>query len=176
MKIGHRSIALIVAAAFAVVAAFGASTAAFADTVKVGVIAPFSGPTAAFGTAWKQAIDAYQKQHGNTVAGHKVEIVMRDLPGPDPLKAKELFYRDRALFDRLLERITQAVTDLLLMQVDAGVDAVQIFDTSAETLAADAYEAASGRWIRAIAAALPPSIPVIVYVRGAPMAFQSLAD
>jgi branched-chain amino acid transport system substrate-binding protein len=84
MKIGHRSVALAVAAALS------ASTAASADTVKVGIIAPFSGPTAAFGTAWKQAIDAYQKQHGHTVGGHKVEIVMRDLPAPDPLKAKAL--------------------------------------------------------------------------------------
>jgi branched-chain amino acid transport system substrate-binding protein len=84
MKIGHRSIGLAIAAAF------WASTAAFADTVRVGVIAPFSGPTASFGTAWKQAIDAYQKQHGDTVGGHKVEIVVRDLPGPDPLKAKAL--------------------------------------------------------------------------------------
>jgi branched-chain amino acid transport system substrate-binding protein len=76
--------------ALAVAAALGASVAASADTVKVGIIAPFSGPTAAFGTAWKQAIDAYQKRHGDTVGGHKVEIVMRDLPGPDPLKAKAL--------------------------------------------------------------------------------------
>ncbi|MBO0763555.1 MAG: ABC transporter substrate-binding protein [Hyphomicrobiaceae bacterium] len=84
MKLGRPLLALVIAAAL------GWSSAASADTVKVGVIAPFSGPTAAFGTAWKQAIDAYQKQHGDTVAGHKVEIVMRDLPGPDPLKAKAL--------------------------------------------------------------------------------------
>jgi branched-chain amino acid transport system substrate-binding protein len=84
MRIGHRSIGLAVAAAL------GASTAASAETVKVGIIAPFSGPTASFGTAWKQAIDAYQKQHGDSVGGNKVEIVMRDLPGPDPLKAKAL--------------------------------------------------------------------------------------
>jgi branched-chain amino acid transport system substrate-binding protein len=76
--------------ALAVAGALGASTAASAEIVKVGIIAPFSGPTAAFGTAWKQAIDAYQKQHGDTVSGHKVEIVMRDLPAPDPLKAKAL--------------------------------------------------------------------------------------
>jgi branched-chain amino acid transport system substrate-binding protein len=90
MTISHRSLALAVAAACALAAAFGASTAASADTVKIGMIAPFTGPTAAFGNAWKQAFDAYQKQHGDTVAGHKVEIIMRDLPGPDPLKAKAL--------------------------------------------------------------------------------------
>jgi branched-chain amino acid transport system substrate-binding protein len=88
MQICRRSLALIAVAALA--AALGAWSPASAETVKVGLIAPFSGPTAAFGTAWKQAIDAYQKQHGDTVGGNKVEIVMRDLPGPDPLKAKAL--------------------------------------------------------------------------------------
>jgi branched-chain amino acid transport system substrate-binding protein len=90
MKISHRSLSPAVAMAFALAAVLGAAAAASADTVKVGMIAPFSGPTAAFGAAWKQAFDAYQKQHGDSVAGHKVEIVMRDLPGPDPLKAKAL--------------------------------------------------------------------------------------
>jgi len=72
------------------VAAVVGCSAASAETVKVGIIAPFSGPTASFGQAWKQAIDAYQKLHGDSVGGNKVEIVLRDLPGPDPLKAKAL--------------------------------------------------------------------------------------
>jgi branched-chain amino acid transport system substrate-binding protein len=84
MKIRPRSLGLAVAVLL------GMLTAASAETVKVGIIAPFSGPTASFGTAWKQAIDVYQKQHGDAVGGNKVEIVMRDLPGPDPLKAKAL--------------------------------------------------------------------------------------
>src|SRR5207249_598298 len=44
-------------------------------------------------------------------------------------KAKALFYSDPALFRRLLEKITRAVTDFLQMQIAAGVDAVQIFDS-----------------------------------------------
>ena len=44
-------------------------------------------------------------------------------------KAKALFYSDPPLFARLLEKLTQAVTAFLQLQIDAGADAVQIFDS-----------------------------------------------
>ena len=95
---------------------------------------------------------------------------------PEPLQAKKLFHLDRPLFDRLLSRITEAVARLLRLQVEAGADAVQIFDTCGELLAADSYEAASARWIRDIIRSLPPSVPVLLYVRGAPHALPCLLD
>jgi branched-chain amino acid transport system substrate-binding protein len=67
-----------------------ASPALADDTVRIGLIAPFSGAGAIWGTSWKQAIEVFQKQNGDKVAGKKVEIVMRDLPGVDPLKARAL--------------------------------------------------------------------------------------
>jgi len=94
---------------------------------------------------------------------------------PEPLQAKKLFHLDRPLFEHLLSLITQAVSRLLRLQVDAGADAVQIFDTSGELLAADSYYAASARWIREIVASLPASVPVLLYVRGAPHAISCLA-
>jgi uroporphyrinogen decarboxylase len=95
---------------------------------------------------------------------------------PEPLQAKRLFHLDRPLLERLLSRITQAVSHLLRLQIDSGADAVQIFDTCGESLAADTYDAASARWIREIVASLPTSIPVLLYVRGAPHAISCLAD
>src|SRR6267378_6415164 len=44
-------------------------------------------------------------------------------------KAKALFYSDRALFSKLLERLTRAVTGFLQLQIDSGADAIQIFDS-----------------------------------------------
>jgi uroporphyrinogen decarboxylase len=44
-------------------------------------------------------------------------------------KAKALFYSDQPLFTRLLEKLTQAVTRFLQLQIDAGADVVQIFDS-----------------------------------------------
>ena len=66
------------------------TAAASAETVKVGVIAPFSGPFARWGEQFQQAIKVYQKQHGESVNGNTVAVVYRDSGGPDPARAKQL--------------------------------------------------------------------------------------
>lgn len=69
------------------------------DVVRVGLIAEMSGPFAEFGRQMQAGIQAYQKQHGETVAGKKVEIVLKDVAGPNPELAKrlatELVVRDK---------------------------------------------------------------------------------
>lgn len=76
--------------------------AALADTVKVGIIGPFSGPFAFAGKTFKYGIDAYVAQNGDTVAGNKVEFIYRDLDGVDPAKAKalaqELIVKDKVQY------------------------------------------------------------------------------
>jgi len=94
----------------------------------------------------------------------------------EPLIAKTLFHTDRPLFDRLLETITQAVTAVLKLQVAAGADVVQIFDTYGEILPANTYAAASAKWIQQIVQLLGPAVPVLLYVRGAPAALPILAN
>jgi uroporphyrinogen decarboxylase len=84
----------------------------------------------------------------------------------DFTRAKLLFHSDPDLFQRLMSRLTTAVTEHLRMQIEAGADAVQIFDSLAGILAASDYEAASGSWIGRIIRELPPGVPVIVYARG----------
>ncbi len=78
------------------------STVALAQTIKVGVIAPFSGPFADYGKQFDAGVKAYQKIHGDTVAGRKVEIIVRDTGGPSPEVAKrlaqELVTRDKVDF------------------------------------------------------------------------------
>jgi branched-chain amino acid transport system substrate-binding protein len=70
--------------------------------VKVGVIAEFSGPFAAYGEQIEAGMKAYMKQHGDTVAGRKVELITRDTKGPAPDVAKrfaqELVTRDKVHF------------------------------------------------------------------------------
>ena len=63
---------------------------AAAETVKVGIIAPFSGPYAVFGKQMREGVEAYQKEYGTSVNGHTVEIVFRDLDAPNPPRAKAL--------------------------------------------------------------------------------------
>ncbi len=73
----------------AILAALG-SGAAFADTIKVGVVGPFSGPFALQGKNFQAGIDAYMAMHGKTVGSDTVEVIYRDLPTADPAKAKAI--------------------------------------------------------------------------------------
>lgn len=72
------------------------------DTIKVGVIAAFSGPFADYGKQMEGGIKAYMAQHGSTVAGKKIEIIVKDTTGPSPEIAKrlaqELVVRDKVDF------------------------------------------------------------------------------
>jgi uroporphyrinogen decarboxylase len=81
-------------------------------------------------------------------------------------RIKQLFYTDRALFDALLEKLTAALIAYFQMQIRAGADAIQIFDSWGGIIAGPDYEAASLKWIRRIIAALPRDFPVILYAKG----------
>lgn len=63
---------------------------ASADTIKVGVIGPFSGPFALQGKNFKAGIDAYQALNGMSVGDDTVELVYRDLPEADPARSAAL--------------------------------------------------------------------------------------
>ncbi len=81
-------------------------------------------------------------------------------------RIKGLFYTDRATFDALLEKLTASLIAYFKMQIRAGADAIQIFDSWGGVVAGSDYEAASLQWIRRIAAALPPGFPLILYAKG----------
>ena len=74
----------------AVAAALAMSGAAFADTVKIGVVGPFSGPFALQGKNFKAGIDAYLAVNGDKVGANQIEIIYRDLPKADPAQSKAL--------------------------------------------------------------------------------------
>jgi len=84
----------------------------------------------------------------------------------DFTRTKALFYSDPKLFTSLLDKLTAAVTASLQLQIDAVVDAVQIFDSLGGILAENIYEAASGQWIKKIIAGLKGNTPVILFGRG----------
>ena len=73
---------------FAALAASLSFGVAFADTIKVGVVGPFSGPFALQGKNFKAGIDAYMDLNGKTVQGHDVEVIYRDVPTADPAQSK----------------------------------------------------------------------------------------
>ncbi len=73
-----------------------------ADPVKIGMVAEFSGPAADFGKQMEAGMRAWLKIHGDTIDGRKVEILTRDIGGPNPEVAKrlsqELVARDKVDF------------------------------------------------------------------------------
>ncbi|ACB75976.1 uroporphyrinogen decarboxylase [Opitutus terrae] len=81
-------------------------------------------------------------------------------------RIKQLFYTDRPTFDQLLEKLTAALIAYFRMQIAAGVDAIQIFDSWGGIIAGPDYEAASLQWIRRIVTALPRDFPIILYAKG----------
>jgi branched-chain amino acid transport system substrate-binding protein len=78
--------------AAAIIGAFGlaAPGAQAQETIKIGVIAAFSGPFADYGKQMEGGMKAYMKQHGDTVAGKKIELILKDTTGPSPEIAKRL--------------------------------------------------------------------------------------
>ncbi len=70
------------------------------DTVKIGVILPYSGQFADTGVMLDNGIKLWMQEHGDEVAGKKIELIRKDVGGiaPDVAKrlAQELIVRDHA--------------------------------------------------------------------------------
>jgi uroporphyrinogen decarboxylase len=91
-------------------------------------------------------------------------------------KAKSLLYSDPPLFARLMEKLTQAVTSFLHVQIDAGADAVQLFDSLGGVLSDDDFARASGCWMKQIVSSLKGRVPVIVFSKGTHGNWDDLVD
>jgi branched-chain amino acid transport system substrate-binding protein len=92
-----RKLIAALAGATAMIAAAPAANAQ--DTIKIGLIMCYSGQFADTATQMDNAIKLYVKQHGDTVAGKKIEFIRKDTGGiaPDVAKrlAQELLTRDK---------------------------------------------------------------------------------
>ena len=94
-------------------------------------------------------------------------------------EARSLAYQDPGKFDAIIRRIEQVTLDYLAGQVDAGVDAVQLFDSWAGSLAPAEFE----RWVIAPTAriveafrARHPDTPIIGFPKGAGGKLRAYAD
>jgi branched-chain amino acid transport system substrate-binding protein len=113
----------LAALAFGLVTASGASAQ---DTVKIGLIVSMTGQQASTGKQIKAAVDLYQKEHGNTVAGKKVEVILRDSASvPDNTKrlAQELIVNDKVNVIAGFE-ITPAALAIAPLATEAKVPAI----------------------------------------------------
>jgi uroporphyrinogen decarboxylase len=97
---------------------------------------------------------------------------------PDQGPARRLMYADPATFDALIERITEATILYLMRQIEAGAEAVKLFDSWAGALPGHRFArycvAPAARIASAIRAA-HPQVPVIGVPRGAGAGYAAFA-
>lgn len=82
-------------------------------------------------------------------------------------KIKTLYYERPDLFHQLLNKLTDAVIEYFKLQIAAGVDSLQIFDSWGGVLSASTFWPASGQYLAKIVAAVDGAVPVIVYSKEA---------
>jgi uroporphyrinogen decarboxylase len=124
-------------------------------------------------TVRKVAADLPQKTTFLGFAGSPWTIATYMVAGQgskDQAAARSMAYRDEAAFDALIKAITSMTTDYLCKQIEAGVDAVQLFDSWAGSLSPAQFE----RWVIAPNAAIVagvkarhPETPIIGFPKGA---------
>jgi branched-chain amino acid transport system substrate-binding protein len=90
----------ILLACTAALAAASFATATHAQgTIKIGLVMPYSGQFADLAKQMDNGIKIYMQQHGDKVAGKKIELIRKDVGGINPPTAKrlaqELVVRDK---------------------------------------------------------------------------------
>lgn len=89
---------------------------------------------------------------------------------------KTMLYREPATLERLLDRLTLQMTDYLGLQIDAGAQAVQIFDSWAGLLGPVEYERFALAPVRRIVDGLRGrGVPIIYFVNGGPHLIEAAA-
>jgi uroporphyrinogen decarboxylase len=94
-------------------------------------------------------------------------------------EARMFARRDVQTFSALIDLVTDATTDYLLAQVDAGAQALQLFDSWAGVLPPSAFHHWCERPIQRIVNAVKdvhPDIPIIAFPRGAGVKYQHFVE
>jgi branched-chain amino acid transport system substrate-binding protein len=131
--------ALLAAASTAAVIAAGAGIGSAAaqdnNTIKIGIVVPMTGTSGAVGREISDATKLYVAQHGDTVAGKKIELIVRDDQSvPDNAKriAQELVVNDKVSF--LGAGLTPSAMSMAPIATEAKVPTVvMVSGTSAVT-------------------------------------------
>ena len=97
MFASKRNLSLLAMGAVAI-GALALSSARAEDTFKIGLIVPMTGGQASTGKQIDNAVKLYMQQHGDTVAGKKIEVILKDdatLPDNTKRLSQELIVNDK---------------------------------------------------------------------------------
>ncbi|MDT8437567.1 MAG: uroporphyrinogen decarboxylase [Wenzhouxiangellaceae bacterium] len=151
-------------------------------------------------------IEALPRLDPNQATGYvmdAVRLIRRDLPADTPLigfagspwtvatymieggssrdfkHAKKLLLAEPELAGQLIDHLADSTADYLLAQVEAGADALMVFDSWGGALSPDLFETFSLAGMRRIVErvrAAAPAIPVILFAKGCGSQLEKLAD
>jgi uroporphyrinogen decarboxylase len=107
-----------------------------------------------------------------TVASYLVE----GGPSRDYAETRRLMYTDPDTWTGLMERLAAFTARYLAGQIEAGAEAVQLFDSWAGCLSPDAYRRYVLPFTRAVFAGLPPGVPVIHFGTGTAGLLEAMRD
>jgi uroporphyrinogen decarboxylase len=82
------------------------------------------------------------------------------------IHTKRFFYGAPEAWKRLMERLAKVIAEYLNLQIDAGAEAVQLFDSWAGCLTPGDYERFALPYTKAVIDAVTPGIPVIHFSTG----------
>jgi uroporphyrinogen decarboxylase len=89
---------------------------------------------------------------------------------------KSLMYREPAAWHELMTKLARSITRYLNMQIAAGAQAVQLFDSWVGCLGPDDYRRFVLPYVRAIVAGLTPGTPLINFGTGNPALLPLYAE
>lgn len=97
----------------------------------------------------------------------------------DFMKTKRLAFEDPGLFDRLIDIVTETTADYLVAQIEAGAEAIQIFDSWAGVLDEQSFRRHSIAPARRIVERIRnqyPAIPIIGFPKGAGALYRAYVE
>ncbi|MBU0716695.1 MAG: uroporphyrinogen decarboxylase, partial [Planctomycetes bacterium] len=89
-------------------------------------------------------------------------------PGLDPAAARALMTSDAGTFHRLLDLLAEVTIDYLQYQIDAGADAVQLFESTADLLSPEEYAEFAHPYQVKVLSALAGRVPAILFAKDQP--------
>lgn len=92
------------------------------------------------------------------------------------LNTKRMMYREPAAWHELMTKLARSITRYLNMQIAAGAQAVQLFDSWAGCLGPDDYRRYVLPYVKAIVAGLTPGAPLINFGTGNPALLPLYAE
>jgi len=126
---------VVTAAAGLAATSFAAHGALAQDTIKIGLVQSLTGPLTAVGKQVMGGVNLYRQQHGDTVAGKKIELIVKDdTTVPDVAKrlAQELIVNDKVnILGTGITPATFAIAPLATQSKVPGV--VMVSGTSSAT-------------------------------------------